>query len=62
MVKKLPVLFIGKISVINKNMKGIIILLFFKDDCDEKYFLNNVINNIFNIIQENIKNQPNQVQ
>ena len=62
MVKKLPVLFIGKISVINKNMKGIIILLFFKDDCDEKYFLNNVINNIFNIIQENIKKQPNQVQ
>ena len=42
MVKKLPVLFIGNISIINKNIKGIIILLYFKFEF-KKYFLKKVI-------------------
>tara|TARA_A100000164_G_C21534773_1_gene597678 strand:+ start:292 stop:570 length:279 start_codon:yes stop_codon:yes gene_type:complete len=40
-VKKLPVLLMGKTSAINKKIKGIIIMFLFKDDI-WKYFLINV--------------------
>ena len=41
-VKKLPVLLIGNISTIKRKMKGIIILLSFKNDDFVKYFLKRV--------------------
>jgi len=45
-VKKLPVLLIGKISIINKNINGTIILFIFKFYF-KKYFLMKEIYKIF---------------
>ena len=43
-VKKLPVLFKGKISTMNKKMNGIIKLLYFRE-VSKKYFLKNEMYN-----------------
>ena len=54
-VKKLPVLFSGKISAINKKINGIIKLLFFIDEL-KKYFLINEEKNTLEKIHVIIKN------
>ena len=54
-VKKLPVLFSGNISTMNKKIKGIIILLYFKG-VSKKYFLRNELYNVIvKINNTNIK-------
>ena len=54
-VKKLPVLFIGKISVTNKKIKGIIKLFLLSSEF-EKYFLYKVRYNIEENINKMMKN------
>ena len=53
-VKKLPVLLIGNISVKNKNIKGVIIWLYFNFD-SVKYFLKKEIYKIIRKIEIIIK-------
>ena len=57
MVKKLPVLLIGKISAINKNKNGIIILLSF-NEVSKIYFLKKVLYKVMQNILKIIIN-PN---
>ena len=53
-VKKLPVLLIGNISIKNKNIKGVIIWLYFNFD-SVKYFLKKEIYKIIRKIEVIIK-------
>ena len=53
-VKKLPVLLIGNISIKNKNIKGVIMWLFFNLEA-VKYFLKNEIYKVMKKIEAIIK-------
>ena len=53
-VKKLPVLFIGNISTKNKNIKGVMVWLYFNLE-SVKYFLKKEIYKVMRKIEEIIK-------